>query len=80
VVPKDRNTIAEPTITEETTTTEETITINSPAKCPKCGSQKICRTHREGQRDRIIALLNIYPYYCRDYSCRSRFYRFGRKI
>ncbi|WP_310429694.1 hypothetical protein [Chamaesiphon sp. VAR_48_metabat_135_sub] len=70
MVPTDRNT------TEETTT-EDTATS---AKCPECGNEKICRTHRAGKLDRIISLVNIYPYCCRAHTCKARFYRFGRKI
>jgi predicted RNA-binding Zn-ribbon protein involved in translation (DUF1610 family) len=68
--------------TEQNKTTEDTITedIDTSVKCPECGNEKICRTHRAGKLDRMISLVNIYPYCCRIHTCKARFYRFGRKI
>jgi predicted RNA-binding Zn-ribbon protein involved in translation (DUF1610 family) len=71
MVPTDRNKTTENTITEDTDTS---------ANCPECGNEKICRTHRSGALDRIISLVNIYPYCCRTHTCKARFYRFGRRI
>jgi predicted RNA-binding Zn-ribbon protein involved in translation (DUF1610 family) len=44
--------------------------------CPECGNTKIARARRHGM-DRIISLVNIYPYSCRIHTCKARFYRFG---
>jgi hypothetical protein len=47
-------------------------------QCPKCGSQEVCRSHRNGRLDRFLSLVNIYPYRCRQLACNVRFYLFGR--
>ncbi len=77
MVPTDRD----PTTNNATTATIDTpvtISTNSAGiKCPECGNAKISRTRREGV-DRIISLLNIYPYSCRTHTCKARFYRFGK--
>jgi hypothetical protein len=41
--------------------------------CPKCYSNRICRSHRHGL-DWILTLLLLLPYRCE--VCRHRFYRF----
>ncbi len=46
--------------------------------CPKCDSEKVCRAHRVDSLDRVLAIVNIYPYRCRQFSCKSRFYQRGR--
>jgi predicted RNA-binding Zn-ribbon protein involved in translation (DUF1610 family) len=76
MVPTNRHPITEETETE----TQAEIDPNAAVTCPACGNERICRTHREGKRDRIISFINIYPYYCREHTCQHRFYRFGRKI
>jgi hypothetical protein len=50
---------------------------NRLATCPECGQTKMCRARRQGL-DRVISLVNIYPYSCRTHTCQARFYRFGR--
>jgi hypothetical protein len=47
-------------------------------QCPKCQTQKVCRAHRNNKLDEILSVLNIYPYRCRQFPCKSRFYLFGR--
>ncbi len=47
-------------------------------KCPKCQTKKVCRAHRFSRLDRVLSLINIYPYRCRQYPCKHRFYLFGR--
>ncbi|AFY91347.1 hypothetical protein Cha6605_0039 [Chamaesiphon minutus PCC 6605] len=49
----------------------------SAQKCPKCGTDRVGRAHRN-KFDRLLSLINIYPYRCRQLACKSRFYRFGR--
>jgi hypothetical protein len=47
-------------------------------KCPKCDSDRVGRAHRIGLLDRVLSLVNVYPYRCRKYSCKNRFHSFGR--
>jgi predicted RNA-binding Zn-ribbon protein involved in translation (DUF1610 family) len=47
-------------------------------ECPECGTDKIGRAHRVGARDNLLSAINIYPYRCRIYGCKARFYRTGR--
>ena len=49
-------------------------------KCPKCGTDRICRAHRIGGWDKLISLVNLYPYRCRQHHCKLRFHRLGRSI
>lgn len=46
--------------------------------CPKCDSQKVGRAHRVGSLDRLLSIFNIYPYRCRQFPCKFRFYQRGR--
>ena len=46
--------------------------------CPKCDSQKVCRAHRANTLDRVLSIVNIYTYRCRQFPCKSRFYQRGR--
>jgi ssDNA-binding Zn-finger/Zn-ribbon topoisomerase 1 len=48
-------------------------------QCPECGTTQICRAHRDGGFDRILSLVNRYPYYCLQCPTDVRFYRIGRK-
>jgi hypothetical protein len=57
------------------------ITKNSTTNirvCPKCDGQKVCRAQRVSSLDRLLSLANIYPYRCRQFPCKSRFYQRGR--
>jgi hypothetical protein len=47
-------------------------------KCPKCDAQKVCRVHRVTTLDQLLSMVNIYPYRCRQFPCKSRFYQIGR--
>jgi hypothetical protein len=47
-------------------------------KCPKCDTSEICRAHRVDRWDRVLSLVNVYPYRCRKYYCKNRFHLFGR--
>ncbi|WP_373538820.1 hypothetical protein [Chamaesiphon sp.] len=49
-------------------------------ECPRCSHSQVCRAHRVGGWDRVLSMLNIYPYRCRQYFCKNRFYRFGKSI
>ena len=75
MVPTDRD----PTTDNDTSATLDTpVTTNSAGiECPECGNAKISRSRREGV-DRIISLINIYPYRCRTHTCQAHFYRFGK--
>lgn len=42
--------------------------------CPKCHSDAIRRTHRQGMKERLWSLFFVYPYRCR--KCSHRFLRF----
>jgi hypothetical protein len=46
-------------------------------QCPECGTTQICRAQRVGGLDRILSLVNRYPYHC--LQCPASFYRTGRK-
>ena len=48
-------------------------------QCPECGTNQICRAHRGGGLDRILSLMNRYPYYCLQCPTDVRFYRTGRR-
>ena len=49
-------------------------------KCPKCGTYKIGRAHRADRLDLVLSAVNVYPYRCRQFPCKKRFYRFGRSM
>jgi hypothetical protein len=42
--------------------------------CPKCQSDAVKRTHRQGLKERLSSLFFVYPYRCR--KCSHRFLRF----
>jgi hypothetical protein len=48
-------------------------------QCPECGTTQICRARRAGGLDRILSLVNRYPYYCHQCPTDVRFYLTGRK-
>jgi hypothetical protein len=48
-------------------------------KCPECGTHKVCRASRHGTLERVLAIVNVYPYRCRQCPSRKRFYNFGRR-
>ena len=48
-------------------------------KCPECGTDRICRDRRSDGFERVLSLLNVYPYYCLQCPTNVRFYRTGRK-
>ncbi len=80
MVPTDRDPTTDDTTTAtlaNPVTTNTSATTDTAATCPDCGSEKICRARRQGF-DRVISLVNIYPYCCRMHACKARFYRFGR--
>ncbi|WP_310488022.1 hypothetical protein [Chamaesiphon sp. VAR_69_metabat_338] len=76
MIPTDRD----PTNNTNTATLEAPVATNIDTKgirtCPDCGSAKIGRARRR-RIDRIISLVNIYPYSCRIHTCKARFYSFG---
>jgi predicted RNA-binding Zn-ribbon protein involved in translation (DUF1610 family) len=79
MVPTDRdpNTYSDPTAT-----IDNSVTTNPTAAtltCPECGQDKVSRARRKGF-DRVISLVNIYPYCCRMHACKARFYRFGNSL
>jgi ribosomal protein L37AE/L43A len=43
--------------------------------CPKCGSNDVRRSSREGLWAGVLSMLGRWPFRCR--SCRSRFYRYA---
>jgi ribosomal protein L37AE/L43A len=43
--------------------------------CPKCGSNDVRRSSREGVWVAILAMLGRWPFRCR--SCRNRFFRYA---
>jgi hypothetical protein len=49
-----------------------------PAGCPKCGSDAVKRSHRQGLNERLASLFLRYPYRCR--KCDHRFLLFGTGI
>jgi predicted nucleic-acid-binding Zn-ribbon protein len=48
-------------------------------KCPKCGSSDVTRSQRIDLTERMLALVNIYPYRCLKHTCKQRFESFGKK-
>jgi ssDNA-binding Zn-finger/Zn-ribbon topoisomerase 1 len=47
-------------------------------KCPKCGSIDLNRSQRVDFEERLLSMINIYPYRCRQHTCQHRFQSFGR--
>jgi hypothetical protein len=47
-------------------------------KCPKCDAHKVGRAHRFNKLDRLLSIVNVYPYRCRQFPCKFRFYLLGR--
>jgi predicted RNA-binding Zn-ribbon protein involved in translation (DUF1610 family) len=47
-------------------------------KCPKCGSEELDRSQRVDFEDRLLSMVNIYPYRCRQHTCKHRFTAVGR--
>jgi predicted RNA-binding Zn-ribbon protein involved in translation (DUF1610 family) len=47
-------------------------------KCPQCGSVELDRSQRVDFEDRLLSMVNIYPYRCRQHTCKHRFQSFGR--
>ncbi|WP_309730636.1 hypothetical protein [Chamaesiphon sp. OTE_75_metabat_556] len=47
-------------------------------KCPKCGSSSLTRSQRVDLTERMLALVDIYPYRCHKQTCKHRFESFGR--
>ncbi|WP_146138330.1 hypothetical protein [Chamaesiphon polymorphus] len=47
-------------------------------KCPKCGSTEVVRSLRVNFSERVLGLVNIYPYRCQKHTCKHRFESYGR--
>ena len=47
-------------------------------KCPKCRSADTARSQRVDLEDRLLSLMNRYPYRCQQQACKQRFHAFGR--
>jgi hypothetical protein len=47
-------------------------------KCPKCGSTDVNRSLRVDFTERVLALVNVYPYRCQKHTCKHRFESYGR--
>jgi hypothetical protein len=48
--------------------------------CPKCDGQKVCRAHSVNTLDRLLSMVNIYPYRYRQFPCKSRFCQRGEML
>jgi hypothetical protein len=51
----------------------------STHKCPECGTHKVRRSNRYGMLDRVLSVVNVYPYRCCECPSQKRFYSFGRR-
>jgi predicted RNA-binding Zn-ribbon protein involved in translation (DUF1610 family) len=49
-------------------------------QCPKCGSLKVVRSQRVNLLERVISLVNIYPYRCQQHICKHRFQYWGKNL
>ncbi|WP_309738448.1 hypothetical protein [Chamaesiphon sp. OTE_20_metabat_361] len=47
-------------------------------KCPKCGCAEVVRSQRIDLTDRMLSLINVYPYRCQKHTCKNRFESFGK--
>ncbi|AFZ13673.1 hypothetical protein Cri9333_2829 [Crinalium epipsammum PCC 9333] len=43
-------------------------------KCPRCGSDNVSRSKRQGMIEKVISVVRLLPYRCNNYSCGSRFF------
>jgi predicted RNA-binding Zn-ribbon protein involved in translation (DUF1610 family) len=76
MVPTDRDLTADKTTTATLDAPVAAKSDTQRRECPECGNTKTARARRHGV-DRVISLVNIYPYSCRIHTCKARFYRFG---
>jgi hypothetical protein len=77
MLPTDRDLTTDKATTATLEHPETTNTKTAALTCPECGGEKVSRARRQGF-DRVISLINIYPYSCRIHACKARFYRLGR--
>jgi hypothetical protein len=47
-------------------------------QCPKCSYPETVRSQRIDLDDRLLSLINLYPYRCQRHTCKHRFQGFGR--
>ena len=45
-------------------------------KCPACKIDRAHRSHRAGLAERVVRVVGVFPYECRD--CKAPFLRFAR--
>jgi predicted nucleic-acid-binding Zn-ribbon protein len=48
-------------------------------KCPKCGSSEVTRSQRIDLTEKLLSLVNVYPYRCQKHTCKHRFESFGKQ-
>jgi hypothetical protein len=77
MLPTDRDLTTDKATTAMLDHPGTTNTKTAALTCPECSGEKVSRARRQGF-DRVISLVNIYPYSCRIHACKARFYRFGR--
>ena len=56
---------------------ESSIPVARIRNCSNCGSNKVRRTRRKANMDKLFSMMNFYPYYCQE--CDVRSHHFGRK-
>ena len=48
-------------------------------KCPKCGNSEVARSQRIDLVEKMLGVVNVYPYRCQKHTCKHRFESFGRE-
>ncbi len=48
-------------------------------KCPKCGHSDVVRSQRIDTIEKMLGIVNIYPYRCQKHTCKHRFESYGRE-
>jgi hypothetical protein len=47
-------------------------------RCPACKNPHIRRTGRQGWLEKLLSIVNFYPFRCTNYECNHRFMRMSK--
>jgi hypothetical protein len=47
-------------------------------RCPACKDPNIRRTGRQGWLEKVLSIINFYPFRCTNYECNHRFMRMSK--
>jgi hypothetical protein len=47
-------------------------------RCPACKNPSIRRTGRQGWLEKLLSIVNLYPFRCTNFECNHRFMRMSK--